>query len=94
MAWTANVTVATPEELAVAITLLPLVVPLESAPAEVENNTLAPEFLNPEDPGFSVTVRGCTSAVPADPVWLFLALAVSVPAGFPTTIHPIPFASP
>ena len=62
-----RVTEATPEELVSAITLVPLVVPLESVPADVVNRMPAP-FADPPDwPGESVTVNGCVKAVPATP---------------------------
>ena len=82
-----KVTEATPDELVCAITLFPLVVPLESEPAEVVNRMPAPVAEPPDWPGLSVTVRGWDRAVPTLPDWL-LPDEVSVAAGLPTTIHP------
>jgi hypothetical protein len=62
-----RVTEATPDELVVAITLLPLDVPLESVPAEVVKRMPAPEAAPPDWPGVSVTVKGCARAAPALP---------------------------
>ena len=68
MAGSVSVTAAIPAELVVAITLLPVVVPFESVPAEAENKILAPVLFNPDWPGSSITVRDCASAEPALPV--------------------------
>jgi hypothetical protein len=62
-----RVTEATPEELVSAITLVPLVVPLKSVPADVVNRMPAPVADPPDRPGESVTVKGCANAVPATP---------------------------
>ena len=80
-------TEAVPDEFVIAITLLPLEVPLESVPAEVVNKMPAPLADPPDWPGETVTVNGKVSAAPALPVWL-LPDCVSIAAGFPTTIHP------
>ena len=64
VAGSVKVTDATPEELVVAITLLPLLVPFESVPAVVVKKILAPEAKVPDEPGDSVIVRGCESVVP------------------------------
>ena len=65
-----RVTDAVPEELVWAITLVPVVVPLESVPDEVVNSMLAPVAVKPDWPGFSVTIRGCDSVVATLPDWL------------------------
>ena len=82
-----SVTEATPDELVVAITLLPLVVPLERVPAEVVKKMPAPEAVPPDEPGLSVTVSGAESVVPRVPDCP-LPLVVSVAGGLPTMIHP------
>ena len=82
-----RVTEAVPDPLVRAITLLPLVVPLESVPAEVVNRMPAPLAEPPDWPGVNVTVRGCGKAVPALPDWLLPDWA-SVAGGLPTTIQP------
>lgn len=84
-----RVTEALPDEFVWAITLVPLVVPLESVPAEVVNRTPAP-FVVKVVPaaGVSVTVSGCARAVPMLPVWLLPDWLANLPAGWPTTIHP------
>lgn len=61
-----NVTCATPELLVTAIIFGPLVVPFETVPALVENSTLAPVFVPPDDPGFNVT--DSVNCVPTPPV--------------------------
>lgn len=60
-----NVTEATPDELVIAMTLLPLVIPLETVPAEVVNSTLAPASERPEGTLESVTLSACGRVVPA-----------------------------
>jgi hypothetical protein len=60
-----NVTEATPEAFVVAITLVPLVVPFESVPADVVNSMPAPVTVPPDCPGLIVTVKGLAKAVPA-----------------------------
>ena len=82
VAGSVKVTEATPEELVVPITLVPLVVPLESVPAEVVNKIPAPVA---EPPGLSVTLS--VSVAPGAPDWL-LPVCVSVAGGLPTTIQP------
>ena len=71
-----------------AITLLPLVVPLESVPAEVVNRMPAPVVVKPDGAELSVTVSDCARAVPALPDWLLPPVTASVAAGWPTTIQP------
>ena len=83
-----RVTEATPDELVVAMTLVPVVVPFDSVPAEVVNRMLAPVLVNPVGMEVSVTARGCDRAVPALPDWLLPPVRLSVAAGLPTTIHP------
>ena len=88
LAGNVNVADATPKLLVTATTLTPLFVPFETDPADAVNNTLAPFFAPPDDPGFNVTVNAVGSAVPFDPVCPSPAVLVSVAAGFPTTIQP------
>ena len=61
------VTEAVPDELVVAITRVPVVVPLESVPAEVVNRMPAPVFVKPDGMEASVTASDCERAVPALP---------------------------
>ena len=83
-----RVTEAVPDELVVAMTLLPDVVPLDSVPAEVVNRMPAPVALPPDWPGARVTVRAFERAVPAVPVRLLPPVMVRVAGGLPTTIQP------
>ena len=83
-----SVTDATPEEFVVAITLLPLLVPLESVPAFVLNKMLAPEAKVPDEPGDRVMVRGCERVVPRAAVCP-LPVEVTEAGGLPTTIQPL-----
>ena len=83
-----NVTDATPEELVVAMTLLPLVLPFETVPAEVVNRISAFDAVPPDEPGLSVTVRGTESVVPREPDCP-LPLVERLPDGLPTTIQPL-----
>ncbi len=83
-----RVTEAIPDPLVWAITLVPLVVPLESVPAEVVNKMPAPVLVKPEGMEDSVTASDCGRAVPALPDWLLPPVTASVAAGLPTTIHP------
>ena len=66
-----RVTEAVPAELVSAITLVPIVVPLESVPAEAVKRMPAPVAEPPDWPGANVTVRGCGKAEPAPADWLF-----------------------
>lgn len=60
-------TEAAPDEFVVAIRLVPLVVPLESEPADVVRRMPVPDAEPPDRPGDKVTVSGCDRAVPALP---------------------------
>jgi len=83
-----RVTEATPDPFVTAITLAPLVVPLESDPALVVNSMLAPVFVPPDEPAERVTVKEFGSRVPFVPDCPSPLLAENVAAGFPMTIHP------
>lgn len=85
-----SVTDAPPEPSVIAITLDPLVVPLDRVPALVLNNMLAPlaGFAPPELPGARLRVRDTGKVVPRAPVWLFPAVIVRPAGGLPTMIQP------
>ena len=65
-----SATDATPDELVIAITFAPLVVPFDNVPALVLNNMLAPlgGVVPPELPGARFTESATGSVVPCAPV--------------------------